>query len=369
MPINENPSLHQITRDLKRGACAVVVTAGGEGSRLGFNGPKGCFPITPIRHHTLFQRLAEKILYASRYYAHPIPLAIMTSPSNHTATLAHFVDNAYFGLHPSQVDFFQQPTLPFLNNAKEPIYQQDGTVLMAPDGNGSLFPALKASAILDKWVEQGVTYISLIPIDNPLAMPFDCGLMAMQRREESDIALIVIPRVDPLESVGVVKQENGRTFIVEYSELSSQDRASCVGDANVSLFSFSMNFAKHAATLELPIHYAKKCITQQGHNYMALKQERFIFDLLPHAHAVTLLRRDRKECFAPVKEAQGRASKEAAQQALMAHDRNVLMHLLEKEIPLGPIELCPCFYYPTPELTARLKTAKTPLNGYYGEFP
>lgn len=371
MPFSENASskeLAQVTRGLKCGACAVVVVAGGEGSRLGFHGPKGCYPITPICHHTLFQRLAEKLFYASRCYAHPIPLAIMTSPSNHAATLAHFTEHGFFGLEQPQVAFFQQPTLPFLSQAREPIYQEDGTPLMAPDGNGSLFPALKASSILDQWIAQGVTHISLLPIDNPLAMPFDCELMALQQREKSDIALITIPRLDPREAVGIVKRENSRTSIVEYSELSDQDRTSCEGDANSGIFSFSMDFAKHAATLDLPIHYANKRVMQQGHERMALKQERFIFDLLPHAQKVSLLRRDRKECFAPLKGVQGKDSPAAVQQALMDHDRQILTHFLGKEIPPGPIELSPCFYYPTPELKTRWVAATAPSNGYYREF-
>src|SRR3984957_11525596 len=112
--------------DLRRGACAVVVVAGGGGSRLGWNGPKGCYPITPIRKHSLFQRLAEKVLYAGRFYCQPLSLAIMTSPANHAATYAYFMQHRFFGLAPDQVDFFLQPMLPFLSDTFEPICHEDG---------------------------------------------------------------------------------------------------------------------------------------------------------------------------------------------------------------------------------------------------
>lgn len=354
---------------LRQGRCAVVVTAGGEGSRLGWDGPKGCYPITPIRKHTLFQRLAEKVLYASRLYGQPLPLAIMTSPSNHAATTAYFTANQFFGLQPDQVDFFSQSTLPYLDDAYAPLYREDATPYLGPDGNGSLFSALASSHVLEKWSARNIAYVSLIPIDNPLLMPFDLELMAWQHREEADVALLAVPRMDPTESVGVVKCEKGRIFVVEYSELSQQERETTAGDVHIGVFSLTLDFVRHASGCTFPIHYARKSILHQGKKVMAWKQERFIFDLLPFASAPTLLRRARAACFAPLKQHEGWGSPLEVQKALIEHDRKWVMEYLERAIPDGPIELSPCFYYPPLPLKQRWKVASCPADGYYGEHP
>lgn len=349
--------------------CAVVVMAGGDGSRLGFKGPKGCFPIMPISRHSLFQRLAEKIFYASRFYGQVVPFAVMTSPANHEATLAHFREHKFFGLDEKNVDFFVQPTLPLLDDAYQPLYQADGTVLTASDGNGSVFAALASSGILDKWRALGVRYVSLLPIDNPLAMPFDRQLVRLQKEEGSDAALVVVSRVDLLESVGLVKAQDGRVFITEYSELSEQEKNSFDGAVNTSLFSFTLEFMQHAARFTFPIHYARKQAAYQGKQVMAYKQERFIFDVLAIARKTSLLKRAREECFAPLKQQSGATGPQEVQKALMQHDRKWLERYLEKEIPEGPIELSPCFYYPTDALKTRLQEAALPVDGYYGEHP
>lgn len=363
-----------VERHLRRGTCAALVLAGGDGSRLGWNGPKGCYPITPICHHTLFRRLAEKVLYASRLYQHPLSLAIMTSPTNHAATQAHFVQHHFFGLSPDQVDFFPQSTLPLLNDDYTPIYQ-DGVPLMAPDGNGSLFCELVRSGILDKWVARGVSCISLLPIDNPLGMPFDIDLIALQQQAASDVVLTVIPRIDPMESVGVVKCVNGQVRVVEYSELTDKEREGCEGDANSGLFLFSTAFIQQAAKLTLPIHYARKRmmqqVGQQTINRMGWKQERFVFDALSFTSKTALLRQDRAECFAPLKQAEGKDSPVEVRQALINYDRKVLKSYLERDIPEGPIELSPCFYYPNLKLKQQLRAVISrsgwSLDGYYGE--
>lgn len=360
---------HVIQSYLRKGQCAVVVTAGGEGSRLGWNGPKGCYPITPIRRHTLFQRLAEKVLYASRFYGQPLPLAIMTSPSNHSATTAYFAQHHFFGLSPDQVDFFSQSTLPYLDDAYAPLYQEDETLLTGPDGNGSLFSALACSQVLEKWSARNIAYVSVIPIDNPLAMPFDAELMVLQHHANADVALLVVPRIDPKESVGVVKRDKERIWVVEYSELSEQERKTTDGDVHMGIFSFTLGLVKRAATLTFPIHYARKRIMLKGREIMAWKQEHFIFDLLPYAIKPTLLRRERLECFAPLKTREGWGNPLEVQEALMRYDRNCLMKYLDRRIPDGPIELSPCFYYPTPSLKQRWKAATCPVDGYYGEHP
>lgn len=356
-------------KTVQDGVCAVVVMAGGDGSRLGFKGPKGCFPIMPISRHSLFQRLAEKIFYANRLDGQPIPLAVMTSPINHKATVAHFTEHRFFGLNEESIDFFVQPTLPLLDDAYQPLHQADGCGLTAPDGNGSVFYALASSGILDKWHALGVKYVSLIPIDNPLAMPFDRQLVALQQKEAADAALVVVSRVDLLESVGLVKAQGARVFITEYSELTEQEKNSFDGAVNTSLFSFTLEFMQKAASFTFPIHYARKAVQYQGKQVMAYKQERFVFDVLALARKTSLLKRAREECFAPLKQQSGATSPVAVQKALMQHDHKWLGAYLEKNIPDGPIELSPCFYYPTEALKTRWQEARRPVNGYYGEHP
>ena len=131
---------------IRKGEVAALVLAGGQGTRLGFDGPKGMYDIGLPSGRTLFCMVAERIQklcqLADSAGTATIPFYIMTSPLNHDETVTYFEENAYFGLSPDSVQLFQQGMLPCLSNEGKIIMESAGKVAMAPDGNGGIYPSL-----------------------------------------------------------------------------------------------------------------------------------------------------------------------------------------------------------------------------------
>lgn len=321
-----------------QGKLAVVVLAGGEGSRLGFPGPKGAFPISVVHKKSLFQLLSEKICARSLALQKEIPLAVMTSPDNDAATKRFFADNHSFGLSAQQLDFFCQRRLPLLDSQAEPLRDEKGELILAANGNGEALQQLVASGIFQKWKERGVEYLFIVPVDNPLADPCDEELLGFHVRQSAEATIKATTRRDAQEKVGVVTLCNGQLRIVEYSEL-PEEIAENFSLANTGLFAFSMSFVERLAqeNLSLPIHLAAK--SRAGKKVM--KQETFLFDLLPFAKKCALLVYPREEVFAPLKNREGLDSVAEVQRALEAHDRKLFAQREGQPPPAGPFELDP----------------------------
>ncbi len=280
------------------GTVAVIALAGGHGSRLGYNAPKGCYPIL---NKSLYQRLAEKVLHASVASKKELQLGIMTSDATHEATVKHFEDENYFGLKKEQVVFFMQKNLPLQDETGSKLD------LTAPDGNGALFWHFEKSGHLAAWEKKGVCHITVFPIDNALADPFEPNLIGLHALHKNDVTVVGISRESQLEHVGVLVEKNGKLGVVEYSEMADSDRLAYKEDgslkhplANISYFAFSLAFIKKILThspTELPLHIAKKKIN----NEYLYKLEYFIFDLLAFSDRSEVLLLPRNRCFAPLK--------------------------------------------------------------------
>ena len=154
---------------LSRGACALLTVAGGQGTRLGFEAPKGLFPVTPIRSATLFQVFAEKLLAACSEFAAAIPWFIMTSPLNHAATARFFAEQDYFGLPERDVRLFRQGANPVLSDDGRLLLAPDGGLLTSPDGAGGVLTALQRSGLGAEAARRGIDYLFYFQVDNPLA--------------------------------------------------------------------------------------------------------------------------------------------------------------------------------------------------------
>lgn len=264
---------------IRQGKVGSIVLAGGDGSRLGWSGPKGTFPITPNK--TLFQLLSERVRAASSLYNVDLSIAVMTSPLNDAATRDSFPQ------HLPPVDFFTQKMAQLLDEKKLPLSEE------RPNGNGEALHQFYASGLYEKWAKLGIEYLQVIPIDNLLAAPFDPNLIGFQAKRELEVALKAIERKDPEEKVGVVGMRGGKLCVIEYSEHPPAEW----NVANTGLFSFSMSFVREAIKISLPIHLAKK----EVNGAFVYKQELFLFDLLPFANRVDALIYPREEIFAPLK--------------------------------------------------------------------
>lgn len=365
---------------ISQGMAGCLIVAGGQGSRLRTDGPKGKCLVTKVHKKSLFQLFAEKVKAAGKQAGRPLLLAIMTSPLNHQDTIDFFEENAYFGLNPPQISFFQQEMLPLLDQESNLFLETIDTLSMGPDGNGGALHQFFKCGLWNNWYSQGVRYLNFLPIDNPLADPFDAELFGYQQRQECDIVVKCTERKNPEENVGVLVMEKGKTAVIEYSELPQNERTGVNSDgtllyslANLSLFSFRMEFIKSVAESTHPgLHKAFKAVkyldrnrqTVQAKNPMAWKFETFIFDLLPFASKVDALLYSREVCFSPLKNLSGNDSFETVAQALEQRDRQVLSAVTGVPCTFNPLEISQEFYYPTPELISVWKGKSISHGGY-----
>jgi UDP-N-acetylglucosamine/UDP-N-acetylgalactosamine diphosphorylase len=300
---------------IAQGKMGCIVLAGGQGSRLGIPGPKGCVPVLENPQKTLFQLVCERALARSKEAGRELPFAIMTSPLNHAETKRYLEKNHLFGL--SSIRLFEQGMLPLLDDRGNWLMDKDENVVEAPDGNGGLFHALAKAGILDEWRRAGVEMINIVLIDNPLADPFDPELAAFHFEHKTDVTIKAIERKGLDEKVGAIAKTDNHVRVIEYSELSEKQKEFPL--ANISLLCFNTDFVQRVVNdpmMELPWHFARKEITfQPGSSQMAMmvwKCETFIFDLLQFTEKTKILLYPRSVCFAPLKKPEDLESVRAA---------------------------------------------------------
>lgn len=357
---------------IAKGKVGCLIVAGGQGTRLHIDGPKGKCQVTKIRKKSLFQLFAEKTLAAGKQAGRALPVAIMTSPLNHEETVAFFQENAFFGLNPDQLFFFQQETLPLLSQQGNLLFETKDSLATGPDGNGGALHQFVKEGLWQNWYSKGIRYLNFVLIDNALADPFDAELIGFQARLHSDIVIKCIERQHPEESVGIIVRENGKTAVVEYSELSNEERSAINPDhtlrhplANLSLFSFTMEFINQVVTTTQPaLHKAFKAVTFNAEEPMAWKFEKFIFDLLPLASKVDALVYPRQMCFAPLKNFKGKDSFETVADALEKSDQQIFSTITGLPCQLTPLEISQDFYYPTEALKQKWKGTALNEPGY-----
>lgn len=354
-------------RLIEEGRVGCLILAGGQGTRLRYSGPKGTYPISVVKQKTLFQLCTEKVAAASRLAGRLLNLAIMTSPENEEETRLFFQSHAYFGLSSSQVFFFVQSSLPFLDAQGHLFLKSPYQLSTGADGNGCSLTCFVQSGIWEEWRRQGVEYLNLILVDNPLADPFDAELVGFLARQEGEVVIKCTEKKEEKEKVGLLVKQDERCKIVEYSEMEEKEKTARRPDgrlkhccANLSLFCFSMPFIRRLADLHLPLplHQAWKggaYVDEEGNirfssEPFAWKFETFIFDWLHYAENVSALLYLREECFAPLKNWEGADSPEKVKAALQKRDRQVLESLTGLPAPSCPFELAADFYYPTPAL-------------------
>jgi UDP-N-acetylglucosamine/UDP-N-acetylgalactosamine diphosphorylase len=320
------------------GKLAALVVAGGQGTRLGFDGPKGNFPISPVKNKTLFQIFADSISAASLKYQVKCPWYVMTSPLNHDQTKEIFLKNNYYGLDEKNVFIFQQGTLPNFSPDGRILLADKSTVASSPDGHGGSLKALYVSGALDDMKRRGIEYLSYWQVDNPLIKIFDplfIGLHVLDKAEMSSKALI---KSGPKEKVGNFCLIDGRVNVIEYSDLPDElaERRNPDGSLVFELGSIAIHIINRTFVeslngdeSSLPLHRAVKKIEHldQDGNLVeseGIKLESFIFDALPLTSKSIILQTIRSEEFAPTKNATGVDSAETTRQMMVDRAANWL---------------------------------------------
>ncbi len=319
---------------LRQGKVAVLVVAGGLGSRLGREEPKGCLEIGPISRRSLFQFHTEKIIRLERLYDKPIHFLIMTSEQNHADTIEYFHRQHYFGKNPNTLFFFSQSSQPAFDQHGNLLLRSRHALALSPDGHGGLLTALQRHDLVATRESAGVELLYYFQVDNVLCRIADPVFLGHHVLQQAEMASKSVAKRNADEKVGVFCRVNSRPTVVEYSELDdtlrhqSDDQGGLrFKQGSIAIHIFSLAFFKRlfAAKVRLPYHLALKkvpCIDDQGRPVRperenGYKLEQFIFDALPYARNTIVVETSREEEFSPVKNATGLDSPETATRALV----------------------------------------------------
>ena len=323
---------------LKSGRVCFLTVAGGQGTRLGFDGPKGTYPIGPVTGRTLFAYFAQNILRASKKYQVKFTWYIMTSLLNNQATTSFFAENNYFGLDKDQVFFFTQGTMPAIGYDGKLLLGAKDSLSLSPDGHGGTLLALRKSGALERMTAEGTDIISYFQVDNPLIKMTNPLFIGLHDLENAEMSAVMLAKTGPYEKLGNFCVSQGRLNIIEYSDLPKELAEQT--DENGKLAYIAGSPAMHLISrdfigrltagneLKLPWHRADKKIPYLNENGElvtpaepnGVKLESFIFDALPLAERTMVLECDRDEVFAPTKNPTGVDSVESCRAMLIERD-------------------------------------------------
>jgi len=307
---------------IRAGRVAALTVAGGQGTRLGFDGPKGCLQVTPVGAKTLFQLFAETIRATRDRFGTAIPWYVMTSPENHAQTLAYLRRERFFGLPEGDVVLFQQSVLPLFSFDGSILMTSRHTLALGPDGHGGSLKALVGSGALNDMKARGVTLISYFQVDNPLVKPIDPLFIGLHAETGAEMSVKVTPKVDDLERVGNVCLADGKVTVIEYSELPLElararrpDGRRLLDAANLAIHLIDVAFVERVIgrSFQMPFRRADKAVAHldpggtlvQAAEPNAVKLETFVFDVLPLARFPLVFQVERAEEFSPIKNALG----------------------------------------------------------------
>lgn len=318
---------------IRRGRTAAFLVAGGQGTRLGYDGPKGLYPIGPVSNKTLFQMHAEKIIAASRHYGVIIPWMIMTSGSNDLETRRYFEEQNYFGMSKDDVIFFSQRMLPALDAEGKLLLDAKDHLFMNPNGHGGSLLALVESGALNEMRKRGVDCVSYFQVDNVLIRIIDPLFIGYHILHGSQMSSKMVPKRNASEKVGVFARIDGRLRVIEYSDMRPEELEAALPDGrlkyragSIAIHLLDLSFVESEVKdgFRLPYHVAHKKIpvidangdrkTPEEPN--GFKFETFVFDALADAERAVVMEVVREEEFSPVKNKRGEDSPATARRDL-----------------------------------------------------
>lgn len=341
--------------ELEQGRVAVVVVAGGQGTRLGHSAPKAMWPVGPLSGKPLLQWHAEKVLHWARRVGRPIPFIVLVSDATAKPTDDFMRWHRWFGLDPTWVRLAKQRSLPAVDDAGRILLATKSRIALAPNGHGGVYAALAESRLLDLLTDHGVRTLAYCQVDNPLVRTLDPVFVGFHVRRESEFSSKSVVKRSPEERVGVFARAGGKPAVVEYTELSAEDSRAVdedgdllFGQGNIAAHCIDVAFAQRMAAEGLPHHRARKkvpfvdaagrAVEPAAPN--ATKFESFVFDALPRASRTLVLETTRESEFSPIKNAEGSDTPETARRDLIEMFRTWYRRA-GMEIPAGAIEVSP----------------------------
>lgn len=312
---------------IKDGKYAVVTMAGGQGTRLGHNGPKGTYDLGLESHKCLFEILCDTLKETYEKYGEYVPWYIMTSDENNEDTIKFFEKNNYFGYDKSKVKFFIQGQLPVINEKGKVLLNKEGLINKAADGHGGIFVAMRKNGIIYDMKARGIQWAFIGGVDNVLAKMVDPIFAGIAKQKNVLVAGKSVVKACPEERVGVFCKKNGKPSVIEYSEISKelaesreQNGELTYGESHILCNLFNIKAIDEISKDKLPYHYAHKKISYMNENGEivnpekpnAYKFEAFLFDAFESLEDMAIMRVKREEEFAPVKNSEGVDSPETA---------------------------------------------------------
>lgn len=359
---------------LRAGQVGMILVAGGLGTRLGFDQPKGMFPIGPLSGRPLFQVILEHLQAVAKRYDVRIPLYVMTSPATDDATQQFLTEHDWFGLDKKDARIFRQATMWAVDDRFEKLLlESPGSLFTGPDGHGGMLAALDKSGCLADAQARGIKHFFYGQIDNPLLQVCDELFLGSHVLAGSEMTTQVVKKRDPLERVGNVAAIDGKVQVIEYSDLPEEAARRTNADGslklwagNLAVHAFDVGFLARCAKQKgaLPFHVARKkvpCVDAAGNivepeKPNAIRFERFIFDLLPLAAQALVVEVDPAEAFAPVKNSDEEPTDnpKSAKAAMMAQARRWLREAGASVADEVPVEINPLWAAGSEEVRRKL---------------
>ena len=349
---------------VRSGKIAAFTVAGGQGTRLGYDGPKGTIPVSPIKDKPLFQLFAEQIHGVSEKYETAIPWYIMCSPLNLEATISHFEENSYYGLENENIKFFPQGVMPATDFEGNLLLASEDSLALSPNGHGGSLKALIDSGSIENMAKRGVQHVSYFQVDNPLVSIINPLFIGLHDLQKSDMSSRSLTKTGPFEKLGNFVSVGDRISIIEYSDLPEEKALEKDASGQIkyragspAIHILRRDFIEQFASgeIKLPYHRAEKKVAHIDENGQlvtpdkpnAVKFETFVFDALPFAKNPLILEADRKEEFSPVKNMTGVDSLESSKIDQIQKAKNWLLKAGHRCREDSIVEICPrSFPYP-----------------------
>ena len=358
---------------LHAGKAAAFVVAGGQGSRLGYDGPKGCYPVGPVSGCSLFEWHFSKVLASRRRYDAAIPVFVLTSQANHQQTEAFLRENSCFGLPPEDVILLRQGMLPAVDREGRLLLASPSSLFLSPDGHGGSLAALAREGALSEMERRGIEQIYYFQVDNPLAKVLEPAFLGHHALAGSQMSSKFVPKRDAAEKVGVFARAGRSLGVVEYSDLPEELAAARDEEGeliyragNIAIHLLSVEFVRQvtAGGLALPYHRAEKSVryVDEAGNVVTpdekngVKFETFVFDALPLAKKTLVVEASRAEEFSPLKNRVGADSPRTVCEDLSSLFRDWLETAgLAPGKPDALVEISPLFSLDREQFKARVR--------------
>ena len=314
---------------VRAGKVGAVLLAGGRGTRLYSDAPKGVYNIGLTKEVFIFQRLVENLLEVVREAGAWIPLYVMTSDKNHAATTAFFEEKNYFGYRPDYVTFFMQDMAPAADYGGKVYMEEKWKMSTSPNGNGGWFLSMMKWGVTDKIREAGVEWLNVFAVDNVLQRIADPCFIGATIATDSAVGAKVVKKNAPDEKVGAICLEDGRPSIVEYYEM-TEELMNATDEKGEPAYNFGviLNYLFRVKDLEeivarkLPLHIVEKKIPYLDDNGMAVKPEtpngykfeQLVLDMIHELDSCLPYEVVRNREFAPIKNKTGIDSVESARE-------------------------------------------------------